>query len=99
MAVSAFEKDLLDAAITAIQSPQAQTELTTLVTAGESQVVPLLTKALSGLKVGGIAGMILPEIESALESEIAAVVAKYGAAEIVAYLTSAAVGELKALGG
>ncbi|MGD0968621.1 MAG: hypothetical protein ABR949_10070 [Candidatus Aquilonibacter sp.] len=97
---SAIVKDLLDAGIAAVQSPEGQADLTALVTAGEGAIVPALTKALSGLpKPGGIAGIVLPAIESAVSSEVTAVVAKYSASDIVAFLTTETVNELKALGG
>ena len=96
---SPFIKALLDAAKTAVNSPQGQAEIESLVSAAESALIPEIDKALAGIpKPGGIAGLVFPSIIAALTSELNAVVQKYTAAEVTALATKMIDDELNALG-
>lgn len=91
--------ELADAAVALIESPTGQAAITTVVTAGEANLESLLDSLISNAKAGGALAIVLNALKGTAEADVNAEFAKLSAPVIVAWLTSEAVAEAKALGG
>lgn len=90
---------IADFILTAIESPAAQAEITTLVTTGEGTLRDAVTQILKNAKPSGFLGLIYPALAGSIESYVATLLAAHTPAEIVAFITYEVQLEAKALGG
>jgi len=84
---------------TAVESTTVQTALVTAVTAGEADLKTIGDNLISNAKGSGVLGTVISLGKGSVEAEFDAELAKLTPAQIAAYLTTAAVNELKNLGG
>ena len=70
-----------------------------LIAKGEGALESFLAQVLAQVKVGGIAGIVLPAIEGGVEKVVANVVATHTPQQIYTYVGTLLANEAKTLGG
>ena len=82
-----------------VQSPNVQGPLLAAVTNGEVALENVAEAFVNGLKANGPIGLLLNATKGSIDAEIVALVKQAPPALVASFITNAALGELKTLGG